>query len=994
MSLPYFRTPSSRYVRRTLASIAALGLALGAAVGGSTSSAAQTTAAAMGDHGSTSKKSSPPDRDKKVRKVTTSDLKPMGSGSAALLPEPGAFVRDPIVSNTNVNLTNTDTAGDGEPSIAVNPANRNEIVIASFNGGGFYRTTDGGTTWTFVNSYSQPPGAGNIPNDQQIDFTRGGVLAGTFLGGGNIETGTTANAASQAAWNWPLDGAGNTVLTNAATATSIGNADQPWIVTAPQPAALAQDNIFVAYDDFGVTPTGMHVTSANAANPPTMINDTLVGTAAGCCGNNPGLRMAADSRTGFVYALWQTTTGPNADQSSNADIHLNRSVDGGVTWTLNGSATGVVVASGASNQRTPKFGTVNALIGGVHHAAVDPVTGDVYVVYACGDGIGGDNPLCVRRLHDDGSGTGTMTIDAAHTITTLHSALPSIAVATNRVIGVLFQSFDGFSSDGFPIFSAHLSVSDDQGATWTDRVLETSLSPVNDSCLPLPGPANCNRQRLLGDYQEIVAVGRTFYGTFTGNGAPFGRTVSNMDPIFFKSFAGGPAIAVSGDLAFGTVARGTTATRNVVVQNVGTDPLVVNSVTLAAGSDAAFSVVGNPTFPATIQPGGDVTYQVRFSPPAGSSATPRAGTLVIQSNDPDTPTVNLAASGTPGTPVAVVAASNLLFGDVPVDDRTAPSTSSILLRLSNQASCQQCDLTLTQLTIGGTNAGDFTVVGAPSLPATIAAGNHLDLTVVFNPSFSGSRTGTLTVDTDDPATASQVVTLQGNGLVSGLGVLPDPVIFGPTVATPACGVVCGTTQNVRVTNTGQAELIVDVLSFFNPASNPAAFSGPGATTPPRRVAVNGFFDEPVTFRPAGAPDRSVDGTFTVQHLVGGANPSITVEKNVPMCGEATGRGIRVLVVKRDGTIQPTVGRLTLQSFGTKRKVAVDERNLALTTISPPVSCQTLNFHYENQDLPEAESTGKKSAYYTLKVTVGNLSTTQTIHLAVDEFKTIVVTVGT
>src|SRR5206468_12931435 len=140
--------------------------------------------------------------------------------------------------------------------------------------------------------------------------------------------------------------------------------------------------------------------------------------------------------------------------------------------------------------------------------------------------------------------------DPARQITTLHSALPSIAVATNRAIGVLFTSFDGFSSDGFPIYSAHLSVSEDQGATWADRTLETSVSPVTDN--------GNNRQRLLGDYQELVADGRTFYGTFTGNGVPFGRPVSNMDPIFFKAFAGGPAAAVSADLDFGTVARGTT----------------------------------------------------------------------------------------------------------------------------------------------------------------------------------------------------------------------------------------------------------------------------------------------------------------------------------------------------------------------------------------------------------------------------------------------------
>ena len=918
-------------------------------------------------------RSAPPDRSHAVRPRVRGDLKPLGADALADLP--GAFLRDPVVSNTNANLTNTDTAGDGEPSIAVNPANRNEIVIASFNNGGFYRTTDGGTTWSFVNSYSQPPGiSGAIPNDQQIDFTRGGLLTGTFLGGGNIWTGTSANPANQASWNWPLDGLGNAIPVNTQGA---GNADQPWIVVAPRPGNLSQDNIYTAYDDFTGAPD-MQVNVAQAADPPTFTNDVQVGQSGGCCSTNPGLRLASDSRTGFVYAIWQTTSGPNGDDSVNADIHLNRTTDGGQTWTLNGNPAGVVVASGASNQRTPKFGTVNALIGGVHHAAVDPVTGDVYVVYACGDGAGGDNPLCIVRGHDDGSGTGTMVFDPPHVITTLHSALPSVAVATNRTIGVLFQSFDGFSSDGFPVYSAHLSVSDDHGATWSDQTLETSLSPVTDN--------GNNRQRVLGDYEEMVAQGRYFYGTFTGNGAGFGRTVSNMDPIFFKAQAGGPVAVVTGDLDFGTVARGTTATRPVTVQNGGTDPLVVNSVTMTAGSDPAFSVAPSPGTPNTIQPGDSVTYNVRFSPPSGSDATPRTGAVRIETNDPDTPTTDLPASGTPGVPHVTLAADDLQFGDVPVDDRTAPSTSSITLRVSNQASCVQCDLQLTGLGISGPDAGDFSVVGAPTLPATISAGNHLDLTLQFNPSSDGLRHAILTVDTDDPANPTLQASLTGRGLLSGIGVLPDPIIFGPTVFDPMCGADCGATTNAVVTNTGEAELIVDGVAFSDPQ-----YTGPLAVNPPARVAPNASFTEPVTFHPVTVADRSVDAVLSLQHVVAGS--SIVVSKTVPLCGESVGRGIRVLAVNRQGVPYTQVDRLTLQSFGLHDKVNVDERNLPLTTIAPPVSCQQLRFQYENQQLPTAESVGRKSAYYTLKVTVNGKSTTQTVELAANQFKTLVVTVG-
>lgn len=40
---------------------------------------------------------------------------------------------------------------------------------------------------------------------------------------------------------------------------------------------------------------------------------------------------------------------------------------------------------------------------------------------------------------------------------------------------------------------------------------------------------------VLGDYEQLKAVGTTFFGVFPGNGVPFGRPFANIDPIFFKT---------------------------------------------------------------------------------------------------------------------------------------------------------------------------------------------------------------------------------------------------------------------------------------------------------------------------------------------------------------------------------------------------------------------------------------------------------------------------
>ena len=48
-----------------------------------------------------------------------------------------------------------------------------------------------------------------------------------------------------------------------------------------------------------------------------------------------------------------------------------------------------------------------------------------------------------------------------------------------------------------------------------------------------PSDNSDSGQRVLGDYQQMIAVGDRLYGVFTGTGVAFGRSVVSQDPIFF-----------------------------------------------------------------------------------------------------------------------------------------------------------------------------------------------------------------------------------------------------------------------------------------------------------------------------------------------------------------------------------------------------------------------------------------------------------------------------
>ncbi len=515
-----------------------------------------------------STQSSPPDTRPYVRPLVPEDLSPGGlaplgsetqaldSSGAALLGSAGAgiFIVDVVVNNTDASLTNTDTENDGEVSIAVNPSNPDEIVIAAFSGptptsppflqgwqngatnATIYHSLDGGLTWT---QQGVPPPNGITvrgPNDWAWDFGRNNDVYATVLNNSNIITGGTTDPTMPGVWQWN-DIAGVTQITNLVAGIN-GREDQPWLLVNPDPFTPAQDNTYVAYDDFantdGVDGPDLRVATSYGLTPPDFSAamggvDVQVGNTRGFV--NPGLRLAEDPRTGFMWALWGRCIAADCSQfvTKDMDYKLNRSTDGGATWGLNAAAFGIVVANADSTQPQPKFGTVNALLGGVHHASVDPNTGDLYYAYGNRDAVTGNNRLAMRRVFDDGAGG--VIVGPENFITgQVQAAIPVVEVTDNGVVGVFYYTFDGFSSDDLPIFTAHFAISEDKGVTFTDHELVTFLSSAPDS--------GNTRQRVLGDYMQMQTIGNCFYGGFTANGAPFGRPFANHDPIFFKTCVG------------------------------------------------------------------------------------------------------------------------------------------------------------------------------------------------------------------------------------------------------------------------------------------------------------------------------------------------------------------------------------------------------------------------------------------------------------------------
>jgi hypothetical protein len=204
------------------------------------------------------------------------------------------------------------------------------------------------------------------------------------------------------------------------------------------------------------------------------------------------------------------------------------------------------------------------------------------------------------------------------------------------------------------------------------------------------------------------------------------------------------------------------------IENTGTSALSVSGITLT-GTNAADFAVGGITFPASVAANGSTTFTVTFNP---SALGVRLATLNMASNDCDEATYNFTIQGTGVDPEINLQGNNnnnILdgsttpaltnhtdFGDALVTGGTVVRTFTI------QNTTGTAPLSITGVSVTGTNAADFTV-GGITFPATVAAGSSTTFTVTFDPSALGTRTATVNIANNDCDETTYDFAIQGAG---------------------------------------------------------------------------------------------------------------------------------------------------------------------------------------------------------------------------------------
>ncbi len=411
------------------------------------------------------------------------------------------------VINMIPQLQSNETNHDGEPNLAVDATNVQHLVGSAFtpNPTGntdtapVFVSTDGGNTWALRNIV---PSANGMTGDISLDFgRRGGMLyTGILRGGGGLRQ-VILRVAD------PFTGGTMTTLVDHST-----NAfDQPYASAVTTRVGRRDvDRVYFGFNAFdqrssnggtGRTASADFSTNARTAAAPAGFGTQVTESRNTAEQNMPATRFAVHS-SGVIYGVfyrWASGSTPNAV----CDIVVVRDdnfATGASPFTAltdpSDGVSGRIVVAGQTVPAFPASLGQNRLVASNLSIAVNPNNAaDVWIAWADRDATTGNYTLHTRRSTDSGVNW------SADLLTVGNATNPALAINSQNAVGFLYQQLTGTAPNRRWHTRLRRSV---DGTSWSDLL----LADVPDAT------------GFMGDYLDLITVGRTYYGIFPATNTP------------------------------------------------------------------------------------------------------------------------------------------------------------------------------------------------------------------------------------------------------------------------------------------------------------------------------------------------------------------------------------------------------------------------------------------------------------------------------------------
>ncbi len=274
------------------------------------------------------------------------------------------------------------------------------------------------------------------------------------------------------------------------------------------------------------------------------------------------------------------------------------------------------------------------------------------------------------------------------------------------------------------------------------------------------------------------------------------RTISAQDYIVFKNTTKSLAnfkVAVLGKLAapdievvpkrvqFSALIGGV-ETKSFAVRNVGGNDLKITRIFFDKGSSPDYSFVKLPSFPLIIKAGKEEKIEVKYD---SKDKKDDVAFAIIESNDPDEPSVKVELTARAEGCFLVPVPLNLLF--------TKASVRQVMITNRGNKDCHYLKATLD---IPQASAGEFSFATPPPAAQTIPPNKGFKISIRFKPKDAKNDNAKLIIHTDDKKNPKLTI-----GLVSKLG------------SSSPCDIkISPTTLNFGFVRTGQSRLNRTVLT--------------------------------------------------------------------------------------------------------------------------------------------------------------------------------------
>jgi hypothetical protein len=252
----------------------------------------------------------------------------------------------------------------------------------------------------------------------------------------------------------------------------------------------------------------------------------------------------------------------------------------------------------------------------------------------------------------------------------------------------------------------------------------------------------------------------------TNDGSP---TVTLNGEATARSLSANPTTIPFGDRSIGA---GATTDQTSVITNDGTGPVTLGTPTIG-GTDITDFNFASPVVASdcengdVLQPTDTCDVRVHFDP---TFTGMKSAQVTVPSNAPTAPTVDLTGTGT--EPILSRSPGTLTFTRDIDDGPTTPPEESTVTNTGSEP------VPITSVTIGGADAGNFTRLtdqATDCTTQTLPVNGTCKVRVVFDPTTTGSKTATVTVDSSAP---DITITLNGSATQTQLSRSPGTLPFG------------------------------------------------------------------------------------------------------------------------------------------------------------------------------------------------------------------------